>query len=81
MRQYLLDTESETFKFIIRFKKENDGISPTLREIVDNTIVKSTSHANEIVRNLESMGLVKIRPWKSRGIVVVGGSWRLDYHD
>ena len=74
----MLETERETYSFILDFKSDNDGNSPTLREIVDNTIVKSTSHANEIVRNLESMGLVKIMPWKARGIIVIGGSWSMD---
>ncbi len=68
------------FKFIVAYKVAHDGNSPTLRDIMREFEISSSSVANFIVRDLAAMGLIRLPPdcagrKISRGIEVIGGEW------
>lgn len=64
------------YKFIIKYKTENDGLSPSLREMMKVTGIKTTSHMSYALRKLCDEGLIEMGgKGLSRGIKVVGGCW------
>jgi predicted transcriptional regulator len=60
------------FEFIVAFKHEHDGNSPTIREIMVNCRISSTSMVCFYLNQLVAKGLIK-RP--DANIEVVGGKW------
>lgn len=71
-------TEKAVFYFILKYKEEHDGNSPALRDIVEYTSVKSTSHAVNVLDRLMRKGRLEVVEGIARGIEVVGGKWRYD---
>ena len=66
----------EIFKFIVDFKRVNDGISPTLKEIGDSCNISSKCVVSNSLRRLERQGKIElIGHKKSRMIKVIGGRW------
>lgn len=64
----------KALEFIIRYKVENDGNSPNMREIGEAIGVKSTSLIDYYLRRLEEAGCIRERQlWRSRQIQLVGG--------
>ncbi len=68
------------FKFIVAYKMSHDGNSPTLRDIMREFDISSSSVADFIVRDLSAMGLIRLPSDHagrsiSRGIEVIGGEW------
>ena len=66
---------AEVLTWIIQYKREHDGLSPTLREITVEFNMRSTCVASNVVRALTRQGLIRVLPRSSRGIMVVGGEW------
>jgi hypothetical protein len=67
------------FDFIIRFKRENGGDSPTIREIMCEVGIPSTSVVGYNLNVLEARGLISRQSYgSSRRIAVVGGRWEYD---
>lgn len=68
----------EVYRFIVDYKAQHDGNSPTIRQIQRACGVNSTSVVVSLLNNLELQGLIR-RPRngtdKSRNIEVVGGAW------
>lgn len=68
----------EIYQFIVHYKTQHDGNSPTIRQIQRACGVNSTSVVVSLLSNLELQGLIR-RPRngtdKSRNIEVVGGAW------
>lgn len=62
--------------FIIAYKREHDGLSPTYREMVRalGEGFNSTSMIHYNIRKLIVAGKIRIN-FHSRGIEVIGGSW------
>lgn len=60
--------------YIITYKREHDGNSPTLREIMTACHITSTSNTSYILADLAKTGQIVINPG-SRGIEVIGGRW------
>lgn len=73
----LTDVDIEIFQFIVSYKKLNNGNSPVLREIVDNTRSASTSTAYHSIKKLGQLGYLKLEQSKARNISVPGGAWVL----
>ena len=71
MRTYDYD---KVFKFIIEYKQANDGLSPTIRKIMSQLDIKSTSTTARILNTLASEGRITRT---NQGIKVTGGEWRL----
>lgn len=61
---------------IVRYKREHDGNSPTVRDIGAECGITSTSIVARYLRALEAQGLIR-RPWAGANcaIEVVGGVW------
>ena len=65
------------YRYICRYKRLHDGLSPTIREIGDACGISSTSVVNYNLQKLAKAGLIKrYGGGKTRGIVVVGGEWK-----
>lgn len=74
----LNSTTRRTYHFIISHKRENDGLSPTVAEMIDGCNLKSTSHVIRILDQLEAAGLIHRVLRSSRGVMIIGGRWLLD---
>lgn len=73
----MCEIRNEMLDFIIRYKKEHDGNSPTYREIMRATGISSTSVVAYHLERLEQNGVIR-RPQQvgnSRMIEIVGGRW------
>ena len=62
--------------FIIRYKKDNDGAGPTVREIGAACGISSNSVVNYAVNHLLNAGLVYVTP--NGHIGVTGGRWQME---
>lgn len=56
----ILEIDIEVFNFIHKYKLEHNGNSPTVREIVEGTATKSTSHVSSILYKLEMGGYITL---------------------
>ena len=65
----------EIFEFIVEYKKEHDGNSPTYHEIVAGTSILSTNTAWYYVQKLLKVGLMKMVDGK---LCAAGGEWNYD---
>ena len=63
--------------FIIRFKKEHDGVAPSIDEICAACGLRSKSHADYILQKLEDAGRIQRGEKASRMIMICGGQWTL----
>jgi SOS-response transcriptional repressor LexA len=84
MRKVAEPQRTKVFEFILKFKAEHDGNSPSHREIADACDLSSTSVVAHCLDALENEKLiareyVKTNVFgkftKSRNIRVVGGKW------
>lgn len=64
----------KVLEYIITYKREHDGNSPTLREMMTACRVTSTSNMSYILADLQKSGQIIVNPG-SRGIEVIGGRW------
>lgn len=71
------ETESMILEYIVAFKTDNDGNSPTIRQICDYLGSNSTSEINRHLNRMAEKGLIKrnTKCGQSRMIAVVGGTW------
>ena len=70
---------NKVFKFIVDFKKDHDGNSPTVREIAEKCEISSISTVSFILDELDESGKIELKNnGQSRQIQVVGGSWTLN---
>lgn len=63
------------FNFIVAYKEQHDGNSPSSREIMDGTRVTSTSVVHYHLGVLERDGKIIQNRRTSRSIEIVGGTW------
>ena len=73
----MCEVRDKMLAFIIGYKKQHDGNSPTYREIMQATGVSSTSTVAYHLERLEVAGVIE-RPQmvgNARIIEVVGGRW------
>lgn len=72
----LMTSADRLFAYIIAFKHEHDGNSPTRREIVAAGLASSTSHADYTLHTLARQGRIRLGgPGAARAIHVVGSAW------
>jgi SOS-response transcriptional repressor LexA len=65
------------FDWIVKYKREHDGNSPSLREMMRACGIVSTSTMTSRIDEMEAQGLIALAGrGKSRCIVVIGGEWR-----
>lgn len=67
------------YRFIVRFKRENGGDSPTLREIMAGVGLPTTSLVYYHLNLLEDAGkIVRPKRTKASRIAIPGAQWRFD---
>lgn len=64
------------FDFIVDFKRKNDGISPSFREIRLATGAGQSTIFYHL-HILEDQGLIALVSGSARNIKIIGGEWRL----
>lgn len=65
------DKKTKVYEYIVRYFEKN-MCSPSIREICDNTGIKSTSTVFVKIRELEEEGLILIQDNKTRNITPTG---------
>lgn len=66
---------ARVYGFVCRYKETHDGNSPSLRDIVTELGLSSTSVANYHLMRLENDGRIEIVHGSTRQINVIGGKW------
>ena len=66
----------QLFDFIVSYKREHDGIAPSLRDMAEHMGITSTSHIAYFLRKLAKSGRIVIIPHLGRHISIPGGSWQ-----
>lgn len=74
----LIHSRKAVLDFIITYKTNNDGNSPTMREISKGSGVKSTSNVDYILNQLEDGGFITRVSDSARSIIVTGGHWHYE---
>lgn len=72
-KAYENSRRKNVFEFIVAYKKSNDGLSPTVREICRGVGITSTSVAAYYLAQLVDDGKIELINQFSRGIKVTGG--------
>lgn len=72
----LTDKQIEVLNFIIKYKSENNGNSPSVTEIAAAVGVASTSTVDFHLTKLERAG--KITRDGVKNIQVIGGEWKME---
>jgi hypothetical protein len=68
----------EIFRWIIEYKSQHDGNSPSLTEMMSACCISSRSVARYQLRRMQSAGLIRLAGSKqARSICVVGGEWHM----
>lgn len=65
----------EVLAFIVNYKAENDGVAPSIREIMAGCGISSSSLARDILGRLELLGKIRMEGREARSIRVVGGRY------
>ena len=71
----LSDREIRALRFIIKFKVEHGGISPTIREVMYGIGLRSTSSTRNVLFRLADTGLINLKWGEYRNIEVVGETY------
>ncbi len=71
----MIELRLQIYNFIISYKEQHDGNSPSIREIGTAVGDNSTSHVRYLLDLLVSSGLVRFIPETARSIEVVGSRW------
>jgi len=68
----------QVLAFVIEFKDEHDGLSPTYREIMDACDISSTSMVQRYLLRLERQGKIECmldQNQRIRGVMISGATW------
>ena len=75
-RQPNTERPIEIFRFIVKYKEDNNGISPTVAEIAEHMGGLSSSMVNMYLRTLQDQGRITLPPkGVARGIQVDKSAW------
>ena len=77
MTRQLTARQEAILRYIIRYKCDHDGNSPTIRQVMAAVGYQATS-AVSALKTLERRGLIKRLPSRALRIVVVGGMWSME---
>ena len=58
----ITQNDRDVLAYIAKYKTDHGGDSPTHRQIIANTNVKSTAHVADIIHKLEDAGFLQIGP-------------------
>lgn len=65
----------DVFRFIVKTKRENNGNSPSMKDIMQEFGIPSQSNVKHIYGELIAMGKITVVPGVSRSINVIGSEW------
>lgn len=68
----------EVMAYIVDYKAIHDGVPPSIRDIMEELDLSSTSVARYYMSNLERRGKIEITPRVARGIRVLWSSRSLN---
>jgi hypothetical protein len=68
-------TRDRIFDYLVRYKRDHDGNSPSLREIADACHI-ALSGARYHLTRLEIDNRIRISGKRSRTIEIIGGTWQ-----
>ncbi len=69
------DTRMRIFLYIIEYKRANDGVAPSMREIGEN-INMAVSVIHYHLNRMAAVGTIRfVDPGQPRSIVLPGGHW------
>ena len=69
--------EDRVYAFIVGYKAEHDGISPSYREIAEGCNLSGVSSVLCALNRLADAGRIERVDGSNRSIAVVGGHWSL----
>lgn len=69
--------EERVYRYIIKYKSENNGNSPSYRDIAENASV-ALCYVKKILRNLEEKGFIVLKANQAKGIEVVNSDWKMN---
>ena len=80
IRKKITNNDREVYYFIVQYKIENGGDSPTLREIGKSVGINSVSHVLSIIQKLEELKFIEIikNTDRNRAIKVKGLNIEID---
>ena len=67
------------FDFIVAYKTDNDGNSPSIRDIRDRCKIPSTSTVYYYLMILDDEEKIIYHMGQTRSIEVIGGKWRYEH--
>ena len=73
---YPCERAVKALDFIIRYKQDFDGNSPSLREIGQAVGTRSTSYTSFLLKELERFGKIRFPSDGRRLIMVTGSEWK-----
>lgn len=72
-----MNIDQKVYDYIVEYKRENDGLAPSIREIADRFEINSTSTIKNILGRLVRDNKIELISGKAGGIKVVDGRWSL----
>ena len=76
-RQKTVYDLQKILQWIVTYKTNHDGNSPSVVELMDGCAISSRSVALYQLRRLHQAGHIRLTKERRRSICVVGGEWRL----
>lgn len=67
----LTSRQADCLRFLTRYMRENDGVSPAFSEILEALGVSSKSAAHRLLTGLEERGYIRRLPHRARAIDVL----------
>ena len=67
--------DAKVLAFIVGFKRQHDGLAPTMSEIADACAFSTNSLVSFYLTRLEGQRLIRRHEGRAAGIEVVGGRW------
>ncbi len=74
---HLTPVHFSVYNFIVAFKQNHDGVSPTVQEIQEACQIPSTSQVRPVLNSLVLLGMIEVNysRGKSRMISIPGARW------
>jgi SOS-response transcriptional repressor LexA len=77
-KRKITQLDVDVFDYLVNYKKDNGGNTPSIREIVKNTKAQSTSVIAYSLEKLEDYGSIKQNESGKKGVSVIGEQWVID---
>ena len=75
MKTKSIKVQDRIFAYVVHYKSEHDGNSPSMREIANECGLTSQTVALYHLMGLAVRGMVRMEEGSARSIQVIGGKW------